>query len=60
VDTKTEKPGILGAKTEKPISKLTKIAKPKNLMPPSFNGLSINVARKVLITCQSNLSTEAC
>jgi len=28
VDTKTEKPGILGAKTEKPISKVTKTTKP--------------------------------
>jgi len=35
VDTKTEKPGILSAKIEKPISKVTQIAKPKNLMPPS-------------------------
>jgi len=36
VDTKTEKPGILRAKTERPISKVTKIAKPKNPMPPSL------------------------
>ena len=60
VDTKAKRTEILGAKTEKPISKVTKIAKPKNPMPPSFNGLSINVACKVLITCQSNLPTEAC
>jgi len=36
VDTKTEKPGILSAKTEKPISKVTKIAKPKNPTLPSL------------------------
>ena len=35
VDTKTEKPGILSAKSEKPISKVTKTAKPKNPMSPS-------------------------
>jgi len=36
VDTKTEKPGILSAETEKPISKkVTKTAKPKNPMSPS-------------------------
>jgi len=34
VDSKTEKPGILRAKTK--ISKVTKIAKPKNPMPPSL------------------------
>ena len=30
VDTKTEKPGLLSAKTEKPISKVIKTARPNN------------------------------
>jgi len=39
VDTKTEKPGILSAKTEKLISKVAKTAKPKNPMPPLRRGI---------------------
>jgi len=35
VDTKTEKLGILNAKTENLILKVTKTAKPKNPMSPS-------------------------
>ena len=39
MDTKTEKPKILSAKTEKTISKMSKTGKPKNPMPPSDRSL---------------------
>ena len=36
MNTKTEKPKSFGPKTEKPIEKIAKTAKPKILMPPLF------------------------
>jgi len=35
MNTKTEKPKSFGPKTEKPIEKIAKTAKPKIPMPPS-------------------------
>jgi len=37
MNTKTEKPKSFGPKTEKPIEKIAKTAKPKIPMPPSYN-----------------------
>ena len=36
MNTKTEKPKYFGPKTEKPIEKIAKTAKPKIPMPPSL------------------------
>ena len=36
MNIKTKKPKYFGPKTEKPIAKITKTAKPKIPMPPSY------------------------
>jgi len=45
MNTKTEKPKYFGPKTENPIEKMAKTAKPKIPMPPSLTGISKRVGR---------------
>ena len=46
MNTKTEKPNVFDAKTEKPIYKIAKTAKSRIPMPPSINnGYSISLGK---------------